>query len=245
MNAEIKVALEQVKDRYEELAEGAKSETTRIGLLKIHQACTDIVEHAKQIPSVNQVVLEMTRKFGKDNHPAAQTIRNKRNGGNPYKQLFDAWKTAAIIVVTKEQNKSRSSLEQTDMALSHSDLHTIDDPTLKLQVTLLLQYNKRIKNQLDILRQVEGKPQIRQIEADGKVYQSIGGQKSVTGGIELNSQEKKALNHFTDEKQMAYRGYQWTEHGSLKARNGEMVGKPGLLSALQKLQEPKDGADSA
>jgi len=46
MNVEIKVALEQAKSRYEKLTEDAKSEATRTGLLKIHQACTDIVEHA-------------------------------------------------------------------------------------------------------------------------------------------------------------------------------------------------------
>jgi len=244
MNAERKEAIEQAKSRYEELSESAKSEATRISLLKIHQACSEIVEHAREIPSVNQVALVMTRKFGKDNHPAPQTIRNKRNGGNPYKQLFDAWKTAAIVVVTTEQNKRRSLFQQNDLSLSYSDLHTIDDPTLKLQVILLFQHNKRLKNQLDILRKVEGKPLIRQIEGDGKVYQSIGGQKNITGGINLNSQEKAALEHFTDKKQMMARKFQWTELGGLKNENGDTVAKPGLFSALQKLKAPEDKTGS-
>jgi hypothetical protein len=122
---------------------------------------------------------------------------------------------------------------------------SIDDPTLKLQVILLLQHNKRLKNQLDILQQVEGKPQVRLIETDGKDFQPVGVQKAITGDINLTSQEKMALNQFTDKKQMAYRGYQWTEHGALKLGNGEMVGKPGLLSALQKLQGQEYKTDSA
>jgi hypothetical protein len=236
MKAESQQVIDQVKAHYQEIVEKAKSKVTQVGLSKIHQACSEIVEHAKEIPSVNQVALVMTRNFGKNNHPAAQTIRNNRKDGNPYKQLFDAWKTAAIVVVTAEQNKARSHFRSNDLALSQSDLHTIHDPTLKLQVTLLLQHNKRLKNQLDILRRVEGKPQIRQIEANGNDFLSNGAQKSLSEELTLTPQEKFAMGAFINEKLMAAKGFHWTKQGALKSANGDMVAKPGVLSAINKMQ---------
>ncbi len=235
MKAEAQQAIDQVNEYYKELIEKAKSEATRSGLSKIHASCSEIVEHAKEIPSVNQAALIMTRKFGTNNHPAGQTIRNKRKGGNPYKQLFDAWKTAAIVVINTEQKKTYSMLQNSDFTLSHSDLHAIDDPTLKLQLTLLLQHNKRLKNQLDILRAVEGKPQIRHIEKHDTDLLSGEEKKTLTENETLTSQEKIALEAFIDKKLMRMRGFQWTEIGSLKTLNGDMVAKPGLLSALQKI----------
>ncbi len=224
MKQETKQAIEQAKTEYQALSAKAKTEATRSGLVKINLACIEIVEHRKEIPTVNEVVLVMTRMHGKGNHPASQTIRNKRSSENLYKKLFDVWKTTAYIVVSTERS-NKSIVNKTSYGLSEADINNIEDHTLKIQVALLLQKLKKYKNQLDILRTVEGKPLIRHVE----------NRPTKENQVALTEHEKEAKEAFLDEKLMAARGYRWTKQGALKTLKGKMVAKPGLRSVLKKL----------
>jgi hypothetical protein len=60
-----------------------------------------------------------------------QTIRNKRQNGNPYLTIFREWEKVAHAVVATPPAVYRKD----GLILRESDLHTIKDPTLRHQVT--------------------------------------------------------------------------------------------------------------
>lgn len=102
---------------------------------------------AKQQLTAPEVVRQYKARFpGSEQSLTEQTIRNKRPNGNPYQNIYRAWVRVAEAVVTVPAEGVRKD----GLILRESDLHTIKDPTLRHQVTLVFAQNRSLHNRLNI-----------------------------------------------------------------------------------------------
>jgi len=215
---------ESVKTFADRLAESAKSQATRTKIMAISKVCEDLVEKSVT-PTIALVVKYLAQDAIK---MSEQTIYNKREGGNPYREAIDAW-------LDYHSNKSiekkvKTGHHSNEQILHENELSKIEDPVLRYKVSILLGEMKGLRNQLNIAREVNNLPTI---EALSSSSQSTEKQSHLAIGLDEYDQEviENLIKGSSNTK--------FDSEGALMAsfpiKKGEKISSPGLKEALEKL----------
>lgn len=219
-----KIARKAINDKVEQLISDCKSTATATKLRQVSKVCEDLVEHGIT-PTIVLVVKYLKQEAIQIKK---QTIYNKREGGNPYREIIDAW----IDYATAKFNEKKISIPKAgtgNSVLEDEDLAMISDPVIRYRVSLLMGEMKGLRNQLNMARELKNLPPIH----SAPTLQEIGHEES--SNIILNSYEIEVLTEFSNGS--ANVGFD--EDGALAAkrsiRRDSMLSSPGLQQALQKI----------
>lgn len=220
--------LEVVRATLDELVANASTDIVRKKLRGLDEACRHMVVTAGQrltVPAVLKAyaarVLEPTLSL------AESSIRNKRDGANPYHALYRAWESAAEVLAERREYKRLPAAG--GEILSPRELGGIADPALRHQVALVLAQNTSLKRQNDMLKQVRGAPMIR-IEGSGS-----GTQPESVPVPALDETELDSIRDFLDERKLKARRLRISEDGAVQTPEGRSIADPGFVDALRKL----------
>lgn len=158
---------------------------------------------------------------------SGQTIRNGGPKGNRYLRVFRAWERVADAVVAADRPTSRKGVQ----ILNESDLHTIKDPVLRHQITLVFAQNKSRYNEINILKKLLGEREIRLSE--GPEHRSLPGGE----GLVLTSAELDAVRDFINPKKMKAKHLKPSKDDGVHTVDGQAIADPGFLSALRKISK--------
>lgn len=237
MSPQGKEALAVVESRLAELIASATTEQVRAKLGNLNHVCHKLVVEAAQRLTVPTVVERYKGLFSVPEHSLAESsIRNKRDGANPYAALYGAWVAAADIVLAPARHSRRSA--GTSEILSTDDIACIADPVLRHQVGLVFAQNRSLKSQLDILKRAEGAQTVRLVGADG-----FAGDVPSADKIALSEPEIEALKNFLDPRQLAARGLRIAKDGVIEFADGRGLTDPGFRQALEKIVRSYEKAD--
>lgn len=226
-------ALALVKQELTELTAAAKTEQVRVKLANLNEVCRVLVVDAAQRPTVPEVVRRYNARFpAKEHSLAEQSLRNKRNGANPYSALLKVWSGAAEFVLAP----SRSNRRRADPGevLTTEDVAGIDDIALRHKVGLVQTENRSLKRQLDILKKA-----ITATEAPLPKVLSVPGSDTsrlpVANELALNETEVEALKDFVDARKLRTRGLRRGEDGAIETMDGRSFSDPGFAEAIDKI----------
>jgi hypothetical protein len=205
------------------------SANVRAKLRNLHDVCRRLVGGGGIRLSVPHVVRAYAARF-----PAAElslaesSIRNKRNGANPYQELYRVWEgVAEVALISHRPGRSKAAPGE---VLSPDELAGIDDLTLKHRVSLVLADNRSLKAQLDVLKKVRGAPVV-QIGA----LHATAGAAPRANDLGLTEAEVEALRNLTDPRKLRARHMRTTDDGAIELLDGRPIGDPGLVQALEKI----------
>lgn len=171
MNSATDQALEVVATKLADLVERASNKTIRVKLGNLDEVCRLLVINGRQRLTVPSVLAAYSAKFhSPDQSLAESSIRNKRDGANPYHELYRAWESAAEVII-RSRKAPRAAVNE---ILVQSDISRISDPVIRHQLALLIAQNRSYKNQLEILKKVRGAPVVQLISSpkiDGPLEQ--------------------------------------------------------------------------
>ena len=143
--------------------------------------------------------------------------------------LYRAWEDVADVILDAQPRRAAPvSGEIIDM----DDVVAINDPAVRHQVKLLINQNRSLKSQLDILKQVRGAPVIKLTATHPDTKLLLQNQND---GCELTESEIAALVDFLSERRLTARGLRIGEDGILENRGGAALSDPGLIDALRKV----------
>lgn len=169
-------------------------------------------------------------RFPAEEHSLAeQSLRNKREGSNPYIILLKAWIGAAEFVLASNR-PPRHQPSPSEM-LSPNDVAGIADVALRHQVGLVIAQNRSLKSQLDILRSLRNAPALR-LSGDAR---SQGDQAPLANHLALTETEVEAVENFIDNRRLNARGLVRGEDGVIESKDGRPFSAPGLVDALEKI----------
>jgi hypothetical protein len=219
----VKAAEQSVAD----LVEKASNKAIATKLDQLGAVCRTIVMETKTEFSIAKVAHQYNDRYPK--LPLSeQTIRNKRANGNPYMAVCREWEKVAHAVATA----SRPAQRREGLILRASDLHTIKDPTLRHQVTLVFAQNISLHNSVNMLKKLQGQGQIRV---------SLGGldQPTLPQGesLVLTSAELEAIRDFIDRRKLKAKHLTPTKDDGVSTIEGRSVADPGFLTALRKISK--------
>jgi hypothetical protein len=230
MTPRAKEALAVVDERRMELAAAASTEQVRTKLGNLHEVCRSLVVEASQRPTIPEVIRRYKARFPTaEQSLAEQSLRNKRNGSNPYIILYKAWVGAAEFVLAP--SRPRKHQPSADELLSEEDVAGISDDALRHQVGLVLAQNRSLKSQLDILKTLGNAPVVR-MSGDARLQ---GGQAPLANHLALTEAEVEAVEHFIDRRRLNARGLARGEDGAIEWKDGRPFSAPGLADALEKI----------
>ncbi|MDV3251126.1 hypothetical protein DevBK_07285 [Devosia sp. BK] len=230
MNDINKQAIDVVETRLAELIQAAATETVRVKLRNINDTCKHLVVTGKQRLTVPSLLAAYAARFSaKDQSIAESSIRNKRDGNNPYHELYRAWEMAAEVILS---TAPRSAKVLAGEVIDMTEVSAISDPALRHQVGLLVSQNRSLKSQLDILKQVKGTPVIR---LESGVESIAGNQPNKNAQLELTESEFSALSDFLAQRRLLQRGLTIGELGVLQSKTGKELSDPGFIDALNKV----------
>lgn len=210
-----------------ELVEKASNATIAKKLGQLNGVCRTIVMETKSEFSIAEVARQYNGKFPK--LPLSeQTIRNNRPNGNPYMSVYREWEKVANASAAAARPVQRKD----GLILRESDLHTIKDPTLRHQVTLVFAQNRSLHNSVNMLKKLQGQGQIR-LSIDGS------GQPQFPAGedLMLNGSELEAIRDFIDPRKLKAKHLRRSKGDGVDTIDGRSVADPGFLSALQKISK--------
>jgi hypothetical protein len=222
---------EAAKKSVADLAEQASNKVIATKLGNLGEICRSIVmQETKSEFSIAKVAHQYNARYPK--LPLSeQTIRNKRSNGNPYMAVYREWEKVAHAVAVA----ARTGQRRDGMILRESDLHTIKDPTLRHQVTMVFAQNKSLHNSVNMLKQLQGQGQIR-VSFDGA------GQPQLPMGesLVLTNAELEAIRDFIDPRKLKAKDLKPTKDHGVSTIEGHPVADAGFLSALQKIKKSYD-----
>ncbi len=114
-----------VKAHVDRLVESSKSKTTKAKISAISKVCEDLVEKSVT-PTMALVVKYLAQDAIK---MSEQTIYNKREGGNPYREIFDAWLDYQSH--KSIEKKINTNQQGDDQILNEKELSKIEYPVLR------------------------------------------------------------------------------------------------------------------
>jgi hypothetical protein len=211
-----------------DLVEKASNQAIAKKLGQLGGVCKTIVMETKKVFSVAEVARQYNDRYPK--LPLSeQTIRNKRSNGNPYMAVYREWEKVAHAVATA----ARTGQRRDGTILRESDLHTIKDPTLRHQVTMVFAQNRSLHNSVNMLKKLQGQGQIR-VSLDGLGQPTLpqGGESLV-----LTSAELEAIRDFIDRRKLKAKHLKPTKDDGVSTIEGQSVADPGFLTALQKISK--------
>ena len=219
--------LKGVADFFDNLVSLSKSKVSTAKLTRINSVCKGLVDKGVS-PSIPNVVKLLNQEGVKI---SARSIYNKREDGNPYRLLIDAWIECSTSHFIEKDIKTTSVTEydiDSDI-LDHTDLSKITDPVLRYRITLLFGEVKGLKSQLNIARELENLPMLQPISPT----KQIDGVKSES--LMLNPYEIDILSALIS----GTHNLEYSTEGALSAKTsikrGEILSNPGLKDALKKI----------
>jgi|SRR5690554_4251004 len=223
MNEQFK-SKKSVKAHVDRLVESSKSKTTKAKIIAISKVCEDLVEKSVT-PTIALVVKYLAQDAIK---MSEQTIYNKREGGNPYRETFDAW---LDYQSHKSIEKKINTNHQTnDQILHEKELLKIEDPVLRYQVSILLGEVKGLRNQLNIARDVNNLPMISTI-----VSSLDGIENSSNLATELDNYDQEVIEKLLQGSPNTKFDSDGALVASFPIRKGARISSPGLKDALEKI----------
>jgi hypothetical protein len=216
---------ETINNLVENLIQSSKTKSTESKIVAINKVCEGLVDE-NITPTIALVVKYLKQDAIKI---TTRTIYNQREGGNPYRQLIDAWIEFANFKASKSKAKVRKDIDAQNI-VEEEDLSSINDPVLRYRVSLLCGEIKGLRNQLNIARQVKNLPAIGSGEQSStlEAYQ----QNSLD---DLDDYDFGILNDFLSGSSNA----SFDKDGALTAkfyiRKNDKISNPGLKEAIEKL----------
>lgn len=213
-----------VKAHVDKLIESSKSRATRTKISAISKVCEDLVEKSVT-PTIALVVKYLAQDAIK---MSEQTIYNKREGGNPYRETFDAW---LDYQSNKSIEKKINTNHQGEVQILHEkELSKIEDPVLRYQVSILLGEVKGLRNQLNIAREVNNLPTISAIGSSSEKIET-----SPNQAIELDDYDQEVIESLLRGSSNTKFDSDGTLVASFPINKGAKISSPGLKYALEKL----------
>jgi hypothetical protein len=194
------------------LKQGSSSRTIK-SLDIIHQVC---IEQANR--GSTDFTIAMIGKLSKEAHgPGIQAIRN--NTGEKYHSLIKSW-----AAFKKPSNEVSDKVKEKD-----AWVNDIKEPHIKWLVLDLIADNSRLRGQLQLAKEQSN----IHIDMRSETNKSSSQQHFKTQT--LLPDEREALSHAIDEKEILAK--QWTigELGEVLDVNGEEVFQIGFVEAIQKI----------
>jgi hypothetical protein len=227
-----KCAIEIVDQKLAELLAKASNSTIKIKLQNLDEVCRHLVTKGQQQLTLTDVVRAYAARFpAKGQSLAESSIRNKREGANPYNELYRVWESASITIAGSKSTAKRAIVVSSEV-LTNDDISGIDDMVLKHRVTLLIAQNRSLIAQLNILKEAKGAPVIRiqnDCGTDNLVWERTG-----TGEV-LNEAELDSLRDFVEPRKLKARNLKLTKEGGIVTADGRHMADPGFLEALEKI----------
>jgi hypothetical protein len=206
----------------------ASNEAIKTKLGNLALVCRTIVMTPKQRLSIPEVARQYKALPGPKPPLSEQTIRNKRPNGNPYMTIYREWEKVAHAVMAAPAAVYRKD----GLILRESDLHTIKDPTLRHQVTLVFAQNRSLHNRLNILKKLQGQGQIR-VSFDNTGQPMLPAEDSLV----LTGAEIEAIRDFIDPRKLKAKHLKPSKDDGVSTIDGRSVADPGFLTALQKISK--------
>lgn len=211
----------------EGLISKSKSKAATEKLTRINAVCKRIVDNGAS-PSISNVVKHLNQEGVKI---SKRSVYNNREGGNPYRELIDAWAARATSQFTHKATMKPvpSEVEIDSDILDHSDLAKITEPVLRYRITLLLGEVKGLRNQLNIARSIENLPML-QPNAETTLLEN-----NAVNSILLNHYEIEILGVLLS----GTHSLNFNQEGALVStssiKRGALLSNPGLEDALKKI----------
>ncbi|MBR0841746.1 hypothetical protein JQ607_16230 [Bradyrhizobium liaoningense] len=211
---------QDLEGHLETLVAKAGTEGVRKKLRNLHRACACIVEESADALTV-PLVVETYAKICKG-EIGESTIRNKRGGENLYQSLYRKWE---IVAAAKAASSKPSNVLDAGIIGDH-EIMTIENPRLRHQVILMLNHNRSLHSQLNILRHEQAQIPLR-----------IEGSPLAPGNSDLllSDDEVEAVRDFVDARRMNAKNLQRTKDDGVKLKDGRPIADPGFVSALEKI----------
>ncbi len=223
-------AVQVVENTLQRLIGAAATQTMRVKLRNMNDACSHLVRVGKSRLTVPLLISTYATMFpANDQSIAESSIRNKREGGNPYQELYRAWEDAAEVILVRPRKLGKARPGE---IIDYNELSSIPDLATRHQVQLLMAQNSSLKAQLDILRQVKNAPTIALMASPGTDLPDVIQDPSRP---KLAESEVEAIRDFVAERKLKSRGLAEQVDGSLTTRDGRPLAEPGFVSALRKI----------
>ena len=204
---------ENIESLYQELIQDV-SETIQKKLKILRDACDSQVIGKSNDYTIATIGRISQSKSG----VSAQTIRNKSKHGKRYRALIDAYSTYYSKPVPKKIDSNNPQYLAS----------CIEDTQTRIMVYELLSKNKKLQNELNMLKSVT------EIEIDFR-KNTTKIEKPLKLKNQLTEQERAALLNFVSETKLKDLGWQTSTNGRLLEENGKPVTKPFFVDAINKL----------
>lgn len=216
---------EAVKHLVEKLIVSAKTKSTEVKITAIDKTCESLVND-NITPTIALVVKHLKQNAIKI---SSRSIYNQREGGNPYREVIDAWgefltfKTSKFKAKLSKDNQGQNIIEEEDLA-------SITDPVLKYRISLLFGELKGLRNQLNIAREVQNLPSVGFSNSSSKLSQPT--KEPIPN---LDRYEIQILEAFLRGSSNAHFDKEGALIAKFHIRKGEKISNPGFKEALEKL----------
>lgn len=201
-----------------------KSKTSTESIKRKLDVLSDICERLATVAGEKPLTIaEVVRRH---DDLSGQTIRNGGAKGNRYLRVFRAWEKVAAARAASDR-PARNGVQ----IITESDLHTIQDPVLRHQITLVFAQNKGRYNEINSLKKLLKEREIRL--SDGPEHRSLPGGE----GLVLTSAELDAVRDFINPKKMKAKHLKPSKDDGVHTVDGQAIADPGFLSALRKISK--------
>lgn len=185
----------------------------------IHEACKKQVQEGILDFSIGTIAKLIVSKGG----PSEQSLRNKN--GDDYRLLIKQWADFANASTKKPRS-------QKPMSLNDEILESINDPTTRALIGMIIAENKKLKKEVSLLKQRPTTIDMRKSKDE-----SFGIGKDtvlVSASYNLTETELKALSEAISDEFMQHRGWTVDDYGRVKEK-GILVYKTGYVTAIKKV----------
>lgn len=186
----------------------------------IHEVCKEQAKQGNKDFSIVTIVSLLADKGG----PSEQTLRNKT--GEDYRVLIKQWAEYA-------NGSSKKVKKQKSTGINDEILSNVTDPTTRALVGMILAENRKLKNEVSLLKQ-QTTLTIDMRRHKDEVLGSGENVVLVSPSHNLTEMELKALREAISNDFMEHRGWTVDEYGRVKEK-GILVYKPGYVSAIKKV----------
>lgn len=216
--------VDHIHQKVELIIAEAKTHSLKNKLQSLSAVCEAMVKKKAEL-SIANVVTQLTNNKVT---LSARTIYNDREGGNPYRGIFNVWAEYAKFAASNVRISVDS--DYLDI-LSSDDINSIKDPVVKYRVNLLYAETIALRNQNRMLRQIKELPAVHSVPV---IEENTLNAKEAER-ILLNSYEVELLKGMYEETT----DIGFDENGGLIAkrpiRNGHRIVPPGLKETLEKI----------
>ena len=231
MNDDLGKAVEVVGDVLSRLRGAATNEGVRAKLMLLDEACRRVVLKDKKrltVPGAVDAFKDVAR--GGTLKMAEPSIRNKRDGANPFHELYEAW--ASVSDAALRASKPRRASPRSNGMLDPGDLERIPDQGLRALVRLIIADNRNLRSERAILKQALGAPVIHVVSS--RDLDAFAASPEIVKRL-LDEAEVDAIRNFIDPAAMKARGLNRAEDGAIETATGRALSDPGFADALDRI----------